>query len=110
MTIDDRLSSAFAALADATRRDILYRLRESPLTVSDLAAYYPISRPAVSQHLAVLEKAGLIERNRRAQWSECSLAVDSLDEAAAWIEQQRTAWNERFDRLEDYLVKEHSDE
>ena len=106
MEIEDRLSSSFAALADPTRRDILLRLRNGPLTVSTLASYYPMSRPAVSQHVAVLEKAGLVERNRRAQWTECSLAQDSLNEAAAWIKQQRTAWNERFDRLEDYLTKE----
>lgn len=106
MTTEDYLSSTFAALADPTRRDILHRLRMGPLTVSELATHYPISRPAVSQHLAVLERAGLVERNRRAQWSECSLAQDSLDAAASWIEQQRTAWNERFDRLEEYLAKE----
>jgi len=106
MATEDRLSSSFAALADPTRRDILLRLRNGPLTVSELATYYAMSRPAVSQHLAVLEKAGLVERNRRAQWNECFLAQDSLNEIAAWIEQQRTAWNERFDRLEDYLAKE----
>jgi len=106
MEREDRLSSSFAALADPTRRDILLRLRTGPLTVSTLATYYPMSRPAVSQHVSVLEKAGLVERNRRAQWTECSLTQDSLNEVAAWIEQQRTAWNERFDRLEDYLAKE----
>ncbi|GAA2029949.1 metalloregulator ArsR/SmtB family transcription factor [Yaniella flava] len=110
MTTQDRLSSAFAALADPTRRDILYRLRGGPLTVSELATHYPMSRPAISQHLAVLEKAGLVERNRRAQWSECSLAPNSLAEVAAWVEQQHTAWNERFDRLEEYLTKEKPDE
>lgn len=110
MTTEDRLSSAFAALADSTRRNILHRLRNGSMTVSELAAHYPINRPAVSQHLAVLERAGLVERNRRAQWSECSVARDSLDEVAAWIEQQRTAWNERIDRLEDYLAKEQSHE
>jgi DNA-binding transcriptional ArsR family regulator len=89
MAARDRLSVAFAALADPTRRDILMRLRNGPLTVSDLAAHYPISRPAVSQHLTVLEKAGLVARGRRAQWNDCSLATASLDEAAAWIEQQR---------------------
>src|SRR5699024_10158864 len=102
----DRLSSSFAALADPTRRDILLRLRTGPLTVSTLATYYPMSRPAVSQHVAVLEKAGLVERNRRAQWTECSLTQDRLNEVGGWIEQQRTAWNERFDRREDYLAKE----
>lgn len=103
MAVRDRLSVAFGALADPTRRDILTRLRKGPLTVSDLAAGYPISRPAVSQHLTVLEKAGLVQRGRRAQWIECSLDADSLDEAAAWIEQQRSEWNERFDLLEEHL-------
>lgn len=110
MTTEDRLSSTFAALADPKRRDILHRLRSGPLTVTELASHYPISRPAVSQHLAVLQRAGLVERNRRAQWSECSVAQDSLDEVAAWIEEQRTAWDERFDQLEEYLAKEQSDE
>lgn len=106
MTTEDRLSSTFAALADPTRRNILQRLGNGPQTVSELAAHYPISRPAVSQHLAVLERSGLVERNRRAQWSECSVAPDSLDEAAGWLEHQRTAWNARFDRLEEDLAKD----
>ena len=105
MVTRDGLSVAFAALADPTRRDILTRLRGGPLTVTDLASHYPISRPAVSQHLTVLEKAGLVTRDRRAQWNDCSLAAHSLDEAAAWIEQQRTEWNDRFDLLEDYVKK-----
>lgn len=103
MVTRDRLSVAFAALADPTRRDILMRLRSGPLTVSDLAVHYPISRPAVSQHLTVLEKAGLVARDRRAQWNDCSLATASLDEAAAWIEQQRTDWTDRFDLLDEHL-------
>src|SRR5699024_4754288 len=106
MATEDRLSSSFAALADPTRRDILLRLRNGPLTVSELATYYLMSRPAVSQHLAVLEKAGLVERNRRAQWNECTPSQDSFNETAAWIEPQRTAGNERFDRLEDYRAKD----
>lgn len=100
---------AFGALADPTRRDILTRLRKGPLTVSDLAAGYSMSRPAVSQHLTVLEKAGLVQRGRRAQWIDCSLDADSLDEAAAWIEQQRSEWNERFDRLEAHLEDRRDD-
>lgn len=104
MPAQDRLSVAFAALADPTRRDILSRLRRGPSTVSDLAEHYPISRPAVSQHLSVLEKAGLVARDRRAQWSDCSLAAASLDEVAAWIEQQRADWTERFDLLDEHLA------
>lgn len=103
MIARDQLSVAFAALADPTRRDILMRLRNGPLTVSGLAVHYPMSRPAVSQHLTVLEKAGLVERDRRGQWNDCYLATASLDEAAAWIEQQRTDWSERFDLLDEHL-------
>ena len=103
MVAPDRLSMAFATLADPTRRDILMRLRSHPLTVSDLAEHYPMSRPAVSQHLTVLEKAGLVARDRRAQFSDCSLTAASLDEASAWIEQQRAEWTERFDRLDEHL-------
>lgn len=103
MSGQDHLSVAFAALADPTRRDILVRLRDGPQTVGDLAARYPISRPAVSQHLAVLEKAGLIVRGRRAQWHDCALAPEALDEAAGWIAQQRADWTERFDLLDEHL-------
>ena len=107
----DSLSVTFAALADPTRRDILVRLRRGPQSVGELAAHYPMSRPAVSQHLTVLEKAGLVSRDRRAQWHDCSLATASLDEAAAWIAQQRAEWTDRFDRLEEHLHQrrqEHS--
>lgn len=110
MNDDERLSSAFAALADVTRRNILHRLRAGPLTVSELAAHYPISRPAISQHLSVLERAGLVQRNRRAQWSECSLTPEGLLDVASWLAVQQTVWNERFDRLEGHLEKEKSDE
>ena len=103
MAARDQLSVAFAALADPTRRDILTRLRSGPLTVSDLAEHYPMSRPAVSQHLTVLEKAGLVARDRRGQWNDCSLAPASLDEAAAWIEQQRAEWTDRFDLLDEHF-------
>ncbi len=103
MAARDRLSVAFAALADPTRRDILTRLRSGPLTVSDLAMHYPMSRPAVSQHLTVLEKAGLVARDRRGQWNDCSLATASLDEAAEWIARQRAEWTERFDLFDEHL-------
>lgn len=103
MIARDRLSVAFAALADPTRRDILTRLRSGPRTVGDLAAHYPMSRPAVSQHLTVLEQAGLVARDRRGQWNDCSLATASLDEAAAWIAQQRADWTDRFDLLDEHL-------
>lgn len=103
MAARDRLSMSVAALADPTRRDILMRLRNGSLTVSGLAEHYPISRPAVSQHLTVLEKSGLVARDRRAQWNDFSLATACLDEAAAWIEQQRADWTERFDLLDEHL-------
>lgn len=103
MVAGDRLSVVFAALADPTRRDIVTRLKSGPQTVGDLAELYPMSRPAVSQHLTVLERAGLVARDRRARWNDCSLATAGLDEAAAWIEQQRADWSARFDLLEEHL-------
>lgn len=105
MIVRDKLSLAFSALADPTRRDILTRLRTRPLTVSDLAEHYPVSRPAVSQHLKVLETAGLVSRDKRAQWNDCSLAAGSLDEVSMWIEQQRAGWTERFDLLDEHLER-----
>lgn len=103
----DPLSVTFSALADPTRRDILNRLRRRPLTVSDLAKHYPMSRAAVSQHLSVLERAELVRRNRRGQWIDCAVTPASLDEAARWIEKQRAEWNDRLDRLEDHLGSAH---
>ncbi|MFD4366836.1 ArsR/SmtB family transcription factor [Rhodococcus sp. NPDC058521] len=105
-TPDDPLSRIFAALADPTRRDILARLESGPITVGDLADDYPISRPAVSQHLRVLEDAGLIERTVNAQWRVCALQPGGMSDAAAWIAEHRGAWNERFDLLEQLLRKE----
>ncbi|KAA9393692.1 winged helix-turn-helix transcriptional regulator [Kocuria coralli] len=109
MAATDSLSVAFAALADPTRRDILRRLRSGSRTVGDLATNYEISRPAVSQHLAVLEKAGLVTRGRRARWNDCSLTSGSLDDAAAWIEEQRAEWDDRLDRLGEHLTNIASD-
>ncbi|NQX13622.1 winged helix-turn-helix transcriptional regulator [Microbacteriaceae bacterium VKM Ac-2855] len=100
----DQLSVAFSALADPTRRDILSRLRGGPVTVSELAANYTISRPAVSQHLKVLEAAGLIARSPRAQWRECALEAGGLDEATRWLEQQRNEWSSRLDDLAEHLA------
>jgi DNA-binding transcriptional ArsR family regulator len=103
MSDRDQLSVAFAALADPTRRDILVRLRAGPSPVGELATHYPISRPAVSQHLAVLERAGLVRRDRRAQRNDCSLTPVGLDAAAAWIERQRAEWTDRFDLLDEHF-------
>jgi DNA-binding transcriptional ArsR family regulator len=107
---DDRLSLVFGALADPTRRDILTRLARSAATVGDLAANYEISRPAISQHLAVLERAGLIERTVRAQWRECRFREEGLDEASEWIAEQKADWSERFDLLDEHLRRRREEE
>jgi DNA-binding transcriptional ArsR family regulator len=97
----DTLSTIFQALADPTRRAILSRLKEGPSSVGDLAAPFQISKPAISQHLKVLETAGLIERHTRAQWRTCSLRTEPLDDAAEWVNHHRDLWNERFDLLDE---------
>lgn len=103
MATADQLSLVFGALADPTRRDILTRLSVDSVTVGHLAANYEMSRPAVSQHLAVLERAGLIERTTRAQWRECRVREEGLDEASEWIAKHQAEWSERFDLLEEHL-------
>ena len=99
----DRLSTTFAALADPTRRAILARLALGETCVSELAAPFHITAPAVTKHLKVLEKAGLITRGRQAQWRPCKLSAAPLQEVAAFIEQYRQFWEQSFDRLESYL-------
>ena len=99
----DRLSATFAALADPTRRGILARLSKREATVTELAEPYDMSLPAISKHLKVLEKAGLISRGREAQWRPCRLEAKPLQEVAAWMEHYRRFWEENFNRLEDYL-------
>ncbi|MCC6918333.1 MAG: helix-turn-helix transcriptional regulator [Alphaproteobacteria bacterium] len=99
----DRLSATFSALADPTRRAILARLATGEVSVSELAEPFAMSLPAVSKHLKVLERAGLIERGRAAQWRPCKLKPEPLKQAAGWIEQYRAFWEARFDRLEAYL-------
>lgn len=99
----DRLSLTFSALADPTRRAILSRLSTGPASVNELAAPFSMSLPAVSKHLKVLERAQLIKRGREAQWRPCELKAEPLKEADAWIEQYRTMWEGRFDRLDAYL-------
>jgi len=106
----DRLSRVFGALADPTRRDILDRLSDGPITVGELARHYTVSRPAVSQHLTVLEKAGLIARTPSAQWRECRVRERGLDEAADWIAQHRIEWTQRFDLLEQRLAARRKDD
>jgi DNA-binding transcriptional ArsR family regulator len=99
----DRLSSTFAALADPTRRAILARLALGETSVSKLAEPFAMSLPAVSKHLKVLERAGLITRGRDAQMRPCKIEAKALKEADDWLEEYRRLWEERLDRLEDYL-------
>lgn len=99
----DTLSLTFAALADPTRRAILARLSEGEATVGELAAPFAMSLPAVSRHLKVLAKAGLIRQGRDAQWRPCALEAAPLQQANDWIEHYRRFWEQSFDRLDDYL-------
>lgn len=99
----DQLSNTFAALADPTRRAILVRLSSGEATVNELAAPFAISLPAVSKHLKVLERAGLVERGRRAQWRPCRLKAGPMEDAAGWLEQYRPFWEGSFDRMADHL-------
>jgi DNA-binding transcriptional ArsR family regulator len=100
---DDRLSVIFAALADPTRRAILARLRQGEASVTELAAPFAMSLPAVSKHLKVLEHAGLISRGRDAQWRPCRLEAEPLKEAVDWIEHYRQFWSESHNRLDELL-------
>jgi DNA-binding transcriptional ArsR family regulator len=99
----DRLSATFAALADPTRRAILAQLALGDTSVSKLAEPFEMSLPAISKHLKVLERAGLITRGREAQWRPCRLEVKALKGVDDWLEDYRRLWEERFDRLEVYL-------
>jgi DNA-binding transcriptional ArsR family regulator len=99
----DHLSETFAALADPTRRAILARLVKGETSVTKLAEPFSMSLPAVSKHLKVLERAGLIARAREAQWRPCKLQASPLREVADWVEHYRKFWTESFDRLDDFL-------
>ena len=99
----DGLSTTFAALADPTRRAILTRLASGETSVTELAEPFNMSLPAISKHLKVLERAGLITRGREAQWRPCQLEPGPLKQAAAWLESYRHFWEQSFDRLDDYL-------
>jgi DNA-binding transcriptional ArsR family regulator len=101
----DRLSLVFGALADPTRRAILTRLLEGDATVNELAAPLPMSLPAVSRHLKVLEAAGLISRSRNAQWRSSSLEVEPLQEVLDWMEPYRRFWDANLDRLDAHLQR-----
>src|SRR2546423_14827064 len=100
---DDQLSSTFAALADPTRRAILSRLAGGEAAVTELAEPFEMSLPAVSKHLKVLERAGLIARSRDAQWRPCHLEAGPLKEVADWVDEYRTFFEQSFDRLDEYL-------
>ena len=100
---NDPLSAIFAALADPTRRAILARLADGEATVMELAKPFDMTLPAISKHLKVLERAGLITRGRDAQWRPCRLEASTLKEAADWVGEYRKFWEERFDRLDAYL-------
>lgn len=114
----DQLSATFAALADPTRRAILSRLARGEASVTELAAPFDLSQPAISKHLRVLEQAGLVERSRRAQWRPRRLRPEPLREVAEWIGQYRPRWEESFERLDAFLremqhhdqAQDHSDE
>jgi len=102
-TSSERLNQTFAALADPTRRAILARLAAGESSVTKLAKPFEMSMPAISKHLKVLERAGLIARGREAQWRPCRLEAGPLKDASAWLEHYRRFWEQSFDRLDDYL-------
>jgi len=106
----DPLSTTFAALADPTRRAILKRLSTGERSVTELAAPFRMTLPAVTKHLKVLERAGLVRRSRRAQWRPCRLDAAPLKEAAEWVTQYRRFWEQRLDWLEDYLREVQAEE
>lgn len=102
-TPTDPISTTFGALADPTRRAILSRLASGEASVTELAAPFEMTLPAVSKHLKVLERAGLIARGREAQWRPCRLEAAPLKDVADWVERYRQNWEESFDRLDEYL-------
>jgi DNA-binding transcriptional ArsR family regulator len=101
--LPDQLSATFSALADPTRRAILARLASGETSVTELAAPFEMTTPAVTKHLKVLERAGLITRSRQAQWRPCQLNATPLHEVADFVEQYRQFWEQSFDRLDSYL-------
>ena len=100
---DDRLSQTFAALANSTRRAILARLAEGEATVNELAAPFNMTLPAISKHIKVLERAGLITQGQKAQYRPCTIDATPLIEISEWTEQYRHIWEARFDRMDDYI-------
>ena len=102
---EDRLSGTFAALANSTRRAILARLAEGEASVNELAEPFDLSLPAISKHIKVLERAGLVVKRQRAQFRPCALDAARLEEVSSWAEQYRPVWEARFDRLSEYLTQ-----
>jgi DNA-binding transcriptional ArsR family regulator len=100
---EDRLSETFAALANSTRRAILARLARGAANVNELAEPFEMTLPAISKHIKVLERAGLVVRGHRAQYRPCSLEATPLQEVSTWAEQYRPVWEARFDRMDDYI-------
>src|SRR5215218_3697050 len=100
---DERLTETFSALANSTRRAILARLMSGAATVNELAEPFSLTLPAISKHIKVLERAGLIVRGQRAQYRPCALDAAPLEEVSTWAEQYRPVWEARFDRMDDYL-------
>jgi DNA-binding transcriptional ArsR family regulator len=106
MTIDEeRLSETFAALASSTRRAILARLAQGEATVNELAEPFAMTLPAISKHIKVLQRAGLVRRGQRAQYRPCALDPAALEQVSTWAEQYRPVWEGRFDRMDDYLAQ-----
>lgn len=102
---DGRLDQTFAALANPTRRAIVARLAEGEATVNELAEPFGMTLPAISKHIKVLERAGLVIRGRRAQYRPCTIDTARLEEVSSWADQYRRVWEARFDRLDDYLAQ-----
>lgn len=111
---DDRLSQIFAALSNSTRRALLERLAEGEATVNELAEPFDMSLPAISKHIKVLERAGLVTQGQKAQYRPCTIDVTPLEEVSRWTERYRPLWEERFDQMDDYINqlkdKEQNDE
>jgi DNA-binding transcriptional ArsR family regulator len=107
---DDRLSQTFAALANSTRRAILGRLAKGEATVNELAEPFDMSLPAISKHIRVLERAGLITQGQKAQYRPCTIDVTPLEEVSRWTEQYRHIWDERFDRIDEYINQSNDKE
>lgn len=101
---ENRLSETFAALANSTRRAILARLADGAATVNELAEPFEMTLPAVSKHIKVLERAGLVVRGQRAQYRPCALDAAPLEQISTWAEQYRPVWEARFDRMDEYLT------